>query len=184
MKQAYIVTENPNAALLIAKLLPTAITDTVTYVPRTDYSWARSTASVLVATKPSPVILVLDADSVDPETISDRRVINEELIGFAKTKRIKVVLAVPEVEILLFQERAILEEVLDCEISDVEWARAEFIPRTILQKLLNDSPHPMTLETLLDQLTPTMIDKLRHHPLLQEITAFLVPTPVLQPVLA
>ncbi|MCE7981670.1 MAG: hypothetical protein DYG89_10790 [Caldilinea sp. CFX5] len=57
------------------------------------------------------------------------------------------------------------------------------IPRTILQKLLNDSPHPMTLEALLDQLTPAMIDKLRRHQLLQEIVAFLVQTPALQPVL-
>jgi hypothetical protein len=182
MNQAYIVTESPTAALLIEKLLPTELTNAITYVPRTDYSWARSTASVLVATKPSPVVLILDADSVDPEAISDRREINEELIGFTKTKRIKVILAVPEIEILLFQERAILEEVLDCEISAVDWARAEFIPRSILQKLLTNGPQPMTLAALLDQLTPAMIAKLRHHPLLQEITAFLVQTPAVPPV--
>lgn len=184
MKQAYIVTENPNAALIIEKLLPKELRYTITYVPRTDYRWAQSTASVLVSTKPSPVILVLDADSVDRETISDRQIINEELIGFRKTGRIKIILAIPEVEILLFQDRAILEELLDCEISAVDWARAEFIPRTILQKLLNDSSQPMTLEAVLDQLTPAMTDKLCQHPLLQEITTFLMPSAMLQPVLA
>lgn len=184
MKQAYIVTENPTAALLIEKLLPKENRCAITYVPRTDYRWAQSTASVLVSTKLSPVILVLDADSIDVETISDRQVINEELIGFKKTGRIKVILAVPEIEILLFQDQALLEELLDCEISAVDWARAEFIPRTILQKLLNDSSQPITLEELLDQLTPAMTDKLRHHPLLQEIMAFLVQTTTVQPVLA
>lgn len=184
MKEAYIVTENRDAALLIKKLLPKEINWVVNYVPRTDYSWAQSTASVLVATKRSPVVLVLDADSVDPETISDRRVINEELVGFSKITRFKVILAVPEIEILLFQDRALLEELLDCEISDVDWARAEFIPRTILDKLLTQGPQSMILEQLLDQLTPPMIDKLRNHPLLQEITEFIVQTTALQPVLA
>ncbi|MEZ4725828.1 MAG: hypothetical protein R3E79_01705 [Caldilineaceae bacterium] len=178
------MTENPDAALLMEKLLSKEIRYAITYVPRTDYSWAQSTAAVLVRTKPSPVILVLNADSVDPETIRDRRVMNEELIGFPKTKRIKVALAIPEVEILLFQDRAILEELFDCEISDVDWARAEFIPRTILQKLLTQGPQSMTLEELLDQLTPPMIEKLRHHPLLQDLTEFLVETAELQPVLA
>lgn len=180
----YLVTESNDATLLIKRLLPDDMANHIKFVPRTDYDWAQSTASVLVRTKPSPVILVLDADSVDPETISDRQVINEELIGFKKTGRIKVLLAIPEVEILLFQDRTILEELLDCEISAVDWARAEFIPRTILQKLLHDSSQPMTLEEVLDQLTPAMIDKLRQHPLLQEITTFLMPSAMLQPVLA
>lgn len=52
--------------------------------------------------------------------------------------------------------------------------RAEFIPRTILQKLLMQNSHPGTLEQLLDRLTPPMLAKLRNHPLLQEVTEFLV----------
>jgi len=42
----------------------------------------------------------------------------------------------------------------------------------------------MTLEELLDQLTPSMIEKLRHHPLLQELTEFLMKAADEQPVLA
>jgi hypothetical protein len=174
MKEAYIVTENNNAALLIKKLLPKEINHLVNYLPRTDYNWAQSTASVLVTTKRSPVILVLDADSVDTQTISDRRLVNEELLGFSAITRFQVILAVPEIEILLFQNRAVLEELLDCEISDMDWVRAEFIPRTILQKLLAANSPTATLEQLLDRLTPPMLAKLQNHPLLQEVTEFLV----------
>ncbi len=181
--KTYLVTESNDAMFLLKQLLPTDLLHRIKFVPRTDYDWAQSTAITLVTSKLEPVVLVLDADSIDPDTIGERLVVNESHLRYSAIARFKVLLAVPEIEILLFQDRAILEEVLDCEISAVDWARAEFIPRSILQKLLTNGPQPMTLAALLDQLTPAMIAKLRHHPLLQEITAFLVQTPALQPVL-
>lgn len=184
MTQLYIVTESHNATIILERLLFASLGHNVKFVACDSYDSAQNIAGNLLLLKRRPVVLVLDADSVDPESIGDRRVNNEGLLRFSAVAPFKVILAIPEIEILLFQDRAILEELLDCEISAIEWARAEFIPRTILQKLLNNSSHPMTLEALLDQLTPAMIDKLRHHPLLQEITTFLMQAPALQPVLA
>lgn len=174
MKQAYIVTESNDAALLLKQLIPERVSSTIKFIPRTDYNWAQSTASTIVTTKQSPLVVVLDAHSVDPEMINDRRVSNEELLRFSAIAPFKVILAVPEIEILLFQDREVVEELFDQEISEVDWARAEFIPRTILQKLLTANSHPATLEGLLDRLTPPMMAKLRNHPLLQEVTEFLI----------
>ena len=173
MNHAYIVTESNSSTLVLQQLLPKHIMSNIKFVSCTNYDSAQNIAGNLLLIKQRPVALILDADSIDPETISDRRVMNEELLRFSAVAPFQVILAVPEIEILLFQDREVVEELFDQEISDVDWVRAEFIPRTILQKLLTQNSHPDTLEQLLDRLTPPMIAKLRNHPLLQEVTEFL-----------
>jgi len=185
MIQAYIVTEGQSDANLLKRLLPAQLEKNVVFVVGSGSSDAQSLARSILAVKHHPVAFVLDADTVDAELIKERVDLNQDLLRYASAGTpFKVLLAVPTIETILFQDRVLLEQLTQHRFTDVEWAQAEFVPGLVLQKVLSGTIQPLTLDDLIQRLTGEMIDKLSAHPLICELSQFLAEVTELQPVVS
>ena len=183
MMQAYIMTEGQSDANLLKRLLPAELEKDVVFVVGAGSSDAQSLARSILAVKHRPVALVLDADTVDAESIKARLGLNQDLLRYASAGTpFKVLLAVPTIEIILFQDRALLEKLTQHKFTDVEWAQAEFVPDVVLRKALSQNAQPIKLDDLIQRLTSEMIDTLRTHQLICELSQFLVEVTEMQPV--
>lgn len=183
MSQMYVVTEGALDAQLLKRLLLVELAKNVVFVVGNGRSDAQSLARSLLAVRQRPVVLVLDADTVDIDSIKERELINQELLQYAAAGApFKVLLAVPTIESILFQDRAGLEQLTNHKFTDVEWAQAEFVPKTVLQKVLSQYGQSTKLDELIQGITQRMVERLRQHPLVCELEAFLVEVSALLPV--
>jgi FlaA1/EpsC-like NDP-sugar epimerase len=184
MIQAYIVTEGQFDANLLKRLLSAQLEKNVVFVVGAGSSDAQSLARSILAVKHRAVALVLDADTVDIESIKERVGLNQDLLRYASAGTpFKVFLAVPTIEIILFQDRALLEQLTQHKFTDVEWAQAEFVPGVVLRKALGQNAQVIKLDDLIQRLTGEMIDKLRTHQLILDLSQFLVEVTAMQPVI-
>lgn len=183
MNQVYVVTEGQLDVQLLKRLLPVELAKNVVFVAGGGISDAQSLARSILAVRHRPVALVLDADTVDPDSIKERELINQELLQYAAAGApFKILLAVPTIESILFQDRSGLEQLTKHKFTDVEWAQAEFVPKTVLQKVLSQPGQSQKLDELIQGITERMVARLRQHPLVRELEAFLVEVSAMLPV--
>lgn len=173
---AYIVCEGPSDAELLKTVLPKKLLNDVEVVAGGGLSAVKSLARSLVVRRQVPVIIVADADSVVPELVQERLKDIEEIVeSVAINTPVKVVLAVPEMEAIFFQDASFLARLLGHIPPQNLLDLAVFQPKKALEQLLSQSENNNHLSPLeiIARLSNEDTDILRKAPFIQEIINFL-----------
>jgi hypothetical protein len=134
MTRAYVLVEGQTDAELLKKVLPPAAQQQVEFVVANG-SIASLARSYLVRRR-VPVAVFMDADSLNPEVVEERRQSTEELIRAASAAvPVKVVVVVPELESLFFAAPEVIEKVLGQQIAPIFISLGERDPKGVLSQL-------------------------------------------------
>ncbi|MEH2360820.1 hypothetical protein [Nostoc sp.] len=172
MTQAYIITEGNQGVVILKRLLSQAIIQEIKFVDGSGQYGARSLASTLLATRSIPVALVTDADTEDDSLVSEQLdALNYLLRQASPGIPFKVLLAVPEIEIVLLQNRPLIEKLAERSFSDLEWQLAQSKPKQFLEAVFGkDTP---VIQKILISTSDDEIQTLQQHPLIQDLITFL-----------
>jgi hypothetical protein len=170
----YIVCEGSFDAQLLKTVLPANLLTDVGVVAAGRVSGVESLARSLVVRRRVPVVIVVDADSVVAELVEQRRKDIEETVESVSINTpVKVVMAVPEMEIIFFQDVSLLSRLLGYippqDILDL----AVFQPKQALEQLLSQSEIIHDRSQIIDRLAKEDIEILRSSSVMQEIVHFL-----------
>ncbi|MDB9308975.1 hypothetical protein PN471_10055 [Aphanizomenon sp. CS-733/32] len=172
MTLAYIVLEGNKNQEILEKLLPKNLIQDVKIVVGESQYEVRSLASSLLATKNTPVILILDADTDNESQIFEKQdLINYLLRRASAGIPFQVSLAVPEIEIILIQDKSLIEKIAQRQFNDLEWKFAQSKPKEFLETVLGKEQS--ISEKIFSNINDEEIKILQQHPLIQEIMEFL-----------
>jgi len=122
----------------------------------------------------TPTVLVLDSDSVEERAILTQQVELDGIMSLYGSKiPYRVVLAVPQVEAILFSDREGFEKALGRKVADLDWFEARFRPRAVLKRLLAASDYEDALRNLGKALDDAAVRRMSRHPIIQEIRGFM-----------
>lgn len=169
MNRLYLVTEGPADTKILQRLLPTQVASQTEFVQaRHD---ALSLATTLLTVRRRPLALVIDADTTNAASVQERvdslRFLLRQAGGNVPHE---IFVAVPEIEIVFLQDRALFERLVQRSLSDLEWRLAQLSPKETITSLVRPSSSVMDL---LAQLTERDIAVLRQHELIKGISDFL-----------
>ncbi len=172
MTQAYIITEGIADREILQAFLSSEINSVVEFVVGSGRYSAHSLARTLLATKQIPVVLMLDADTVAQTTILEQQdLLRSSLRQVASGTRFEVLLAIPEIEILLVQDIDYIMRLANRKPwSDLERKLAELQPKNFLRTILGDKVDYRKILYGMDIPTKEHIEQ---HPLLQDLNRFL-----------
>jgi hypothetical protein len=172
--KAYVVTAGQLDRRLLEQLVPQNLAAGIVLVTANGYSGAVSMARSLLATRPSPVALVLDADSISPDFVRERSRGLHELLGSVSSgPESEVFLFVPEMEAIFFQAPSLLERVLGLTIPETLAILAEARPKDALDRLFTQHQSIKTMPQLLVALTPGDFEELRRTKPIADLNEFL-----------
>jgi hypothetical protein len=170
---AYIVCEGERDMQLLKRVLPEELVNTVVVVAAGGLSEVKSLARSLIVRRQSPVAIVVDADAMTPEQIEGRRKETEEIIGsVAANTPFKVILAVPTLETIFFQDISLLSRLLGDVPSQDVLSLGVYQPSQALKQLISQSKKYQNQSQLVEQLTNEDLEILRKTPVIQEIIQF------------
>jgi hypothetical protein len=122
----------------------------------------------------TPTVLVLDSDSLEERVML---VEQAEIGGILDDCRgripYRLVLAIPQVEAILFSDREGFEKALSRKVADEEWFEARFRPRAVLRRLLAGGDYEQAVRTLVDALDDAALRRMARHSIVQEIRGFI-----------
>ena len=171
---AYIVCEGERDAQLLKRLVPEEFVSHVEIVAAGGISAVKSLARSLIVRRQSPVAIVADADATVPEQVEQRLKDTEEIVGnIAVNTPVKVILAVPTLEIIFFQDVSLLSRLLGYVPSQDVLSLAVYQPWQTLKQLISQSKNFQSQAQLVEQLTNEDLEVLRKAPVVQEIIQFL-----------
>ncbi|MEH1854813.1 MAG: hypothetical protein V7L11_24780 [Nostoc sp.] len=172
MTQAYIITEGNKDVVILKRLLSPAIIQDIKFVDGSGQYGARSLASTILATRSIPVALVTDADTEDDSLVSEQiDSLNYLLSQASPGIPFKVLVAVPEIEIILLQNRPLIEKLAERSFTDLEWQLAQSKPKMFLEAVLGkDTP---VIQKILSNASNDEIQTLQQHSLIQDLINFL-----------
>lgn len=171
---AYIVCEGERDVQLLKCLLPKEFISSVEIVAAGGLSAVKSLARSLVVRRQLPVAIVADADSISPEQVEQRLKDTEEIVGnIAANTLVKVILAVPSLEIIFFQDISLLSRLLGYVPSQDVLNLAMYQPWKALRQLISQSKNFQNQSQLVEQLTYEDLEILRKAPVMQEVIEFL-----------
>jgi hypothetical protein len=171
---AYIVCEGERDAQLLKRLLPEEFVSNVEIVAAGGLSAVKSLARSLIVRRQSPVAVVADADANTPEQVEQRLKDTEEILGnIAANTPVKVILAVPTLEIIFFQDISLLSRLLGYAPSQDMLNLAAYQPWQALKQLISQSKDFQSQSQLIEQLTHQDLEVLRKAPVIQEMLQFL-----------
>ncbi len=168
--KTYIITEGEFDSALLSQILPdiTEQPQSVSVIAASGYSSALAIARSVLLQTGQPALLLIDADTNDPSRIKEKRDFIEEYVRINGLS-CKVILAVPELEILFFDNKGALENALQKTISDEFWQLAQSAPRRALEELAGD--RQKAANRLLNN--PQFRDQIEQTPIINEIRSFL-----------
>ena len=175
MTRAYVVTEGQSDARILKRLLPQAVVEGTEFVVGAGRYSAQSLAATILAVKRRPVALVVDADTEDELAIREQAEFLRELLRqTAAGIPFEVFTAVPEMEAVFFQDKSVVERLIDRKFEDQEWVIAKHQPKRSLGLALGQQP--LVIEELLGDLPPESVHVLQQHPLVGQLSRFLAST--------
>ncbi|MFM7437509.1 MAG: hypothetical protein ACKO2V_02750 [Snowella sp.] len=173
---AYIVCEGSTDVKLLQRILPQELLKDVEIVPAGGLFAIKSLARSLVVSRQVPVAIVADADTVDSNVIQERISSIEEMVqSVAIHTPVKVILAVPSIEIIFFEDIGLLSHLLEYDPSQAQEMMnlAKSQPDKAIGKFLDRSHEYSKRNGLINQLTNDDLEILRKVPFMQEIIYFL-----------
>jgi len=179
----YILCEDSLAVQMLHSLTPATTVPDQKWVAGGMKAELESLARSLLLKRQVPVAIVADGDSFDPGVVAQRQWEIETFVAkVAIETPVKVLLFTPSLEILFFQDLALLESLLEIPIPAADWARGQQQPKAVLESLLARSPHILQSpsadpwQLLLDRLATqphNTLTPLQQHPLIQALHQFL-----------
>lgn len=172
MSRAYLVVEGPADIRVLTSLLPKHVLEGVRLMDGRGKYGAESLARSLAATKDVPVVLLIDADTSDEALIAQKRQDLTYLIHQVSAGApFEVLQAIPEIETIFFADRALLEQLIERKLTDLEWQLGQRQPRELLQAVAGDE----FVERALERLSQNQVELLLQHPLLMSLMVCLAP---------
>ncbi|MCI5218258.1 MAG: hypothetical protein D3914_03460 [Candidatus Electrothrix sp. LOE2] len=163
----YVIVEGVLDKFLLERILPEEFTACNKIIVGNGDNLALSKARSLLVASDLPVVLIVDSDSTEHTSIEEKRdFMVQSLQQFSQPDHFQVVLAVPELEIIFFSSRTMIEELVRGPITDQQWESAHYRPKRILRDILQTEN---IQSSLADLLTPTIIEKLRETSFVQDI---------------
>jgi hypothetical protein len=172
MKLAYMITESDKDVEILQRLLPQNLSQNIKFIAGESSYRARSLASSLLATRKTPVALVLDAHTDNNSQIVERYdlidyVLNQVSSGISY----KIFMAIPQLEIVFLQDKSLIEKIAQRQFNDLEWQLAQSKPKEFLETVFGNNEQINT--RIFDNINDEKIKILQQHPLIQEIISFL-----------
>ena len=172
MTKAYIVVEGSSDAQILRALIEPALLKEIKFINGEGKYGAETMARSLLLDRHIPVLLVIDADTSNPEAIHNYQ---QDLDFLTRSAAVgtpyKILQAVPTIEAIFLQDRSLFEQLIGRQFTDLEWQLGQKQPRELL------SQHPAGakafIQSTLSQLNPQRRHILCQLPLIQDITTFL-----------
>jgi hypothetical protein len=122
----------------------------------------------------TPTVLVLDSDSLEERAILEKQAEIGGILGDCNGRiPYRLILAVPQVEAILFTDRNGFEKALGRKVGDEDWFEARFRPRAVLKRLLAGSDYEDAVRKLGETLDAAALRRMARHPIIQEIRSFM-----------
>jgi hypothetical protein len=171
---AYLVCEGARDVQLLRRILPGELLSNVEIIPAGGLSAIKSLARSLIVRRQAPVVIVMDADVITPEQVEERLKDTEEIVeSVAVNTPVKVILAVPSIETIFFQDVSLLSRLLGYAPSQDMLSLAIYQPWQALRELISQSKKYQSQSQLIEQLTDEDLEILRKTSVIQEIIQFL-----------
>lgn len=185
----YVVVQDELDVALLRRLLPSARSADVMIMPGGTLGFRSSVYTMATSIRcddPFAAIAVMDARTVDEASIADQEVSLDEMLrlGCSSAARLELFLVVPEMEVVLFHDRALLERLLGVEMTAEEAVEARFIPRKVLARLIERSPRISAVTELVGALDDWAARRIAEHPLIRQLEALVAEvreSPVVEP---
>jgi hypothetical protein len=167
----YVIVESASAARLVLRTIPDPAVEVYNAEER---SAAMMMACGALSRERVPTVLLRDS-----ETLEDRTLLEEQLEvgGYLNRCRASVpcrlVLAIPQVEAILFSDREGFEKALGRRVPDLDWFEARFRPRAVLRRLLGDDDFAEKALTFIKSLDDAAVRRMAQHEIVQEIREFI-----------
>ncbi|AGY56939.1 hypothetical protein [Gloeobacter kilaueensis] len=132
-------------------------------------------ARTIIVGVPHPLLVVMDADTNDPELARIRKQELESYLNWVTPAQpYRILVALPELEIVFFADPSIVESKLKDgrKLTAVEQNLTQSAPKQLLQSLARERLLP-DVTVLLSELTDDDITKMSQHRLFQEVVSFL-----------
>lgn len=172
MPKSYIITEDDTMRQVILRILAESLLSTTDVLDGTNRYGVISGARTLLVTRLLPVALVINAHSSDDikvrGQVADIRYLVEQA---SRGIPYRILLAIPEIESVFFQDKGLLERLTNQQFTEREWRSAHYGPKAFLCDVLGTPSNPAL--TLLPMLTDADVIVLRQHPLIMELSTFL-----------
>ena len=170
--KTYVVAETAFQGRLMKRLLLAGKLPEFVMVRGGRQTSAIGMANSIQADHGAPVVVVLDADTVEPRAVAENRPDLEYLLNTGSYPAgprppAVLVMALPQVEVVLFSDPEAMECVLGRPLTERENIEGEFRPRAVLERLLADTQ--MDENALLDKINPRAAACFAAHPLIQEL---------------
>jgi hypothetical protein len=173
MKSAYVVVESDSAAAILRAVLDPKLLKNVLIVPAGGAASIPSLARSLLVRRGVPVAIFADSDSLEQDAISERREQLKYLLGaVAGRTSSTVVLAVPEIEAILFSAPDMIEGVFGKAPPEL-MALGRRDPKGVLTQLGSMSRQTWDANKAFQLMSKTDLDLLRQTQPIKDLTAFL-----------
>ncbi len=172
--KAYIVCEDELDSQLLQRVLPKELIHSVGIVAGGSLSSVKSMARSLVVRRRTPIAILVDAETVNAAQVEERRREIKEIVeGVAANTPVGVILAVPAVESVFFQDIALIPRLFGYVPPQEVLNMAIYEPGKALTQLITESKKYQNQADLIEQLTPEEIELLCKTPLMREMLQFL-----------
>jgi hypothetical protein len=137
------------------------------------FTMALTYGSSLLRQRSASVAVVMDADSVEPHKVRQQEAELEYLLPAGNFDGIlaDVLMAVPQVEVVLFSDPEALECVLGRTLTEREKIEGEFRPRAVLDRLLAETG--LDGDAFLSRINTRAAARFAAHPLIRSLVQFI-----------
>ncbi|HVA50241.1 MAG TPA: hypothetical protein VNH11_28055 [Pirellulales bacterium] len=170
---AYIMTVGRSDVELLKGLLPRQLLAGIGFLAAESLSSVDSIAVSLLVDERKPLAIVVNAETVDEERIEERRLsLEESVTSFAAGVPVEIVVAVPSLEVVFFQEPRLLEEIVGRQLTPEQTAFARALPKMVLGMVLEGCAVKSPVE-ILTAATPQQLEVFRSSPPIEQLSSFL-----------
>ncbi len=172
MIRAYVITESQSDVDILKKLLPDELVKDTKFVAASSQYNAQSLAATIFAVKIKPVALVLNTNT-DNETLIEEKssLIYQLLHQSSPGIPFQVLMAVPELEAIFFQDKHLIERLIKRSLNNLEWQLAKSHPKEFLIKYLDNNLQ--YLEIIFNSISADEIRTLQQHSIINQMANFL-----------
>ncbi|HEV7589802.1 MAG TPA: hypothetical protein VGO40_16935 [Longimicrobium sp.] len=122
----------------------------------------------------TPTVLLLDADTLEHRMLTQSRLTVGGILDRCHGRTpYRLILAIPQVEAILFSDREGLENALGRAVADLDWFEARFRPRAVFRRLLGEGDFEEKALTVIDALDDVALRRMARHPVVREIRSFM-----------
>ena len=168
-----IVTEGKYDKKLLEKVLPDYITSKTIIDNGAGFSSALSLASSYYIRGDNKILVIIDSDTNDKEKLREKKDSSEKFLDrFSDSSKIKLVLSVPELEVLFFTDKGFIEKYFNAHLSDTEYELYKRDPKYAFEKLSNGKRFIDVRNELLENIDTELKNKMINEKPIQEIIEY------------